>query len=686
MATVNEITQNIIAQAKLIDPNMSLEVGTPERKIVEAVAEAIATASVDIDVLSGQLYLDELAGARLDSFVSLFGFGRQLGARATGIVTVSKDTAGSYDTTIPKGTQFSTRPVGNIPNLVFVAVETVVLKANETRALVRVECTTSGTIGNVPPNTINSLPNSVNIPGVSKVTNETATSGGVDTEFDENLKARFQNTVFRNMAGTTDQYLALALSHPSVTKANVIGAQSRYVEYIQVPKTPDTTTIPYYSGATSYTTSLSSAPYSKYTFSNNYYVAKGSGKNARFLRAGKDYVFNNPARLVNGALGQSLIGNPVPNITLLGESTSVDGETITFPDNIFFFEHKYLSKASRNDWSRGIYNCVDVYINGEAPQVASSEEPFPSESTRFSGDQSNIAYYKNFIRVATNDNPTIGNRLHVLYFQPMINLTSSNITINESVYKEAKYVHPQNTAKAWTTVVYYDSFTTAFYKDPLFTIPAEEAHYFIVEDISTNGGTIKARNGIEWLTMPDPSTSTAAVNVAQGTSFNVDYTYDIAVSQLQAVMERSKQITTDVLVHSSNYRYMRLYITIMYTQGFTESNVDIQIYNSVAAFLNTQYYGTTIQMSDLLQVIHNTNGVDNVRWTYEDPVNDPNNPKHKVEFVTRYGDSFATRLFSDKDFILNDDELPAMPNILGGDEIQNALVIVKKAQNTWETN
>jgi hypothetical protein len=680
MATVNEITQSIITQAKLIDPNISLEIGTPERKIVEAVAEAISTASVDIDVLSGQLYLDELSGARLDSFVSLFGFGRQLGARATGVVTVSRETVGTYDTTIPKGTQFSTRPIGNVPNLVFVATETIVLRANETRALVRVECTTSGTIGNVPPNAIDSLPNSVNIPGVSRVTNEVATSGGIDTEQDENFKARFQNTIFRNMAGTTDQYLALSLSHPSVSKANVIGPQSRYVEYIQVPSAPDLVTSEYYSGNTSYTTSISSVPYSKYTFSNNYYVAKGSGKTALFLRPGKDYIFNNPASLVNGAAGQNLIGNPVPNITLFGESTSVNGTVVDFADNVFFFEHMYLSKASRNDWSRGIYNCVDVYINGELPQVASSEESFPSTAMTFSSTSSDIAYHKNFIRVATNDNPAIGSRLHVLYFQPMIKPTSSSLTINESVYKEAKYVHPHDTTKAWTGTVYYDSVTDAYYQDEAYTVAAEpdmEAHYFVVEDVSTNGGTEKARNGLEWL---------SSVVVAQGTSFNVDYTYDLAVSQLQAVMERSKQITTDVLVHSSNYRYMRLYITMMYTPGFTESNVDLQVYNSVVAFLNTQYYGTTIQMSDLLQVIHNTNGVDNVRWTYEDPIDDSNNPQHKVEFVTRYGDSFATRLFSDKDFILNDDELPALPGVLGGDAIENALVIVKKAQNTWETN
>lgn len=684
MATVNEITQSIITQARLIDPNISLEVGTPERKIVEAVAEAISVASVDIEVLTGQLYLDELAGSRIDSFISLFGFSRQLGARATGIVTVFRDSAGTYDTTIPKGTQFATTANNGIPGLVFVATETVTMRANELRALVRIECTTIGGIGNVPAGAIDSLPNSINIPGVSRVTNEVATSGGIDSESDAELKIRFQNTIFRNMAGTVDQMLAIALSHPAVTKANVIGPQSKYVEYIQVPATPDPTRSPYAPGVDAYTTSISSVPYSKYTYSNNYYVAQGSGKNAKFLKPGKDYILNNPPKFVNGAAGQSIVGNPAPNITFFGDSTSVGGETISYPGNVFFFEHVYLSKASRNNWQRNIYNCVDVYINGEQSQLASSEEAFPSTTMLFKGDSGTATYYKNFRRVATNTFAAIGNRLHVFYFQPMTGIPSGSITINERVYHEAKYVHPDDTTKAWTTKVYHkttvsgpaDPYPAGYYQDRAFTIPGVEAHYFVVEDISTNRGTVRARNGIEWL---------STVSEAEGALFNVDYNYNLAVWQLQAVAEKAKQITTDVLIHSSDYKYLRLYLTIMYVPGFTEENVNKQIYDSVAALFATQYYGTTIQMSDILQAVHNTSGVDNVRWTYQTPVNDATNPQHKIEAVTQYGASFATPLYYDKDFILKDDELPALPDIAGGDAIENALVIVKKAQNTWES-
>lgn len=679
MATVSEITQNIITQARLIDPNMSLEVGTPERKIVEAVAESIAAATVDIDVLSGQLYLDELSGTRLDSFVSLFGFGRQLGARATGIVTVSRPNVAAYNTTIPKGTQFATTATGSTPGLIFVATETVTLSASETRALVRVECTTAGTIGNVPVGAINAITSTINMPGVTSITNEIVTSGGVDTETDAELKARFQNSIFRNMSGTMDYYLALSLSHPMVTKANVIGPQSKYIEYIQTPKQPDNVPYPFYSGNTTYTTSISSVPYSKYTYSNNYYVTKGSGKGAAFLRPGKDFGFNNPARLVNGAGSQGIENNPVPNITMLGPGTmlTVDGVTkfVPFKDNVFLFEHTYLSRASRNEWLMGITNCVDIYVNGQQKQLASSEEAFPSGQMTFVNDPTNIAYNGNYIRAVTNEVPQLGNFLHILYHQPMTDIPSGSIQIEDRIYYEARY-QDSTTGRAFTTVAYRNPVDGGWYQDEDFTVVAIPAHYFIIKDTSTYGGTVRARNGIEWLNSVQEKDK----------YFNVQYNYDISIEQLQATIEGSKPVTTDVLVHSSSYKYLKLYITVMYTPGFTETNVNKEIAASLSAFFNTQYFGTTVQMSDLLQTIHNTNGVDNVRWTYETPINDINNPRHKIEIVTEYGNSFTAPVYFDQDFILDDNELPALPDIKNGQAIENALVIQVKAQNTWESN
>lgn len=695
MATASEITQNIINQARLLDPNLSLEVGTPERKIVEAVAESIAIASVDIEVLSGQLYIDELTGGRIDNFLSLFGFARQIGTRATGIVTVSRSEVSSVDSLIRKGTQFSTAPTETVPSLIFVATETVSLPANQTKVYVRVECTTIGTIGNLPAGAITSVVNAANAPGVTAVVNETPTSGGVDTENDANLKLRFQNTVFRNMAGTNDQYLALALSHSTVTKANVIGAQSNYIEYIQVPVVPDAD--PHPAAPTvypTYTTSLSSVPYSKYSYTNNYYLSKVSGADSAFLKPNIDYIYNLPAR-VNGSTTDIRNADVRPNITLLGNSTALDiagiTTSITLPGNVFLFEHKYISKASRNDWEMGVLNCVDIYVNGIQEQVASSEEQFPGTSMTFSSDRNSITNRYNFRRVATGDNPDLGNRLHTLLHQPFVAPVGSSITINGIVYNEATYT--ADDGRSYTTYVYKKPVGTVneggfietedtYWQDPDFFVAGELGDYFVIEDISTYRGTVRARNGIEWI----QSSQVDSVTPNEGASFNIDYTFNLAVTQLQSVVERAKQITTDVLVHSSDYQYMKFYLTIMYTPGFTETTVNQQIVLALNAFFGAQYYGSTIQMSDILQVIHNVNGVDNVRWTYETPVDHPTDPQHKLEMVTKYGNSFSRRVFHDTDFILNDDQLPALADTKGYSAISNALVIQRKAQNTWDSN
>jgi hypothetical protein len=439
-----------------------------------------------------------------------------------------------------------------------------------------------------------------------------------------------------------------------------------------VPTNNDSPVSVYSTDGHSYTTSISSVPYSKYTFSNNYYLARGFGKDAKFLKPGKEFVFNNPALLVNGAAGQNLLHNPVPNVTLLGQSTTVDGEIINFPGNVFLFEHMYLSKASRNDWERGIYNCIDVYVNGESQQVATSQEDFPTYGSAFVSDSRSAKFVNNYIRVVTNQRPSTDSRLHVLYFQPVVKMNMSSITIAGVEYLEAKYTPPEDTGLAFTTKVYYNNVDGAFYQDAQFTVPGVPAHYFFVEDISENRGTIRAQSGIEWLS--------STFDDLNGTSFNIEYVYNVAISQLQAVMERSKQITTDVLVHSSDFKYMKLFITVMYTPGFTETNVNQQIVSSLQAFFGTQKYGTTVQMSDLLQTIHNTSGVDNVRWTNQMPNG------NKVEIVTRYGSSFETPIYYTKDFILNDNELPSTPDTQNGQFVENAIVIQKKAQNTWESN
>src|SRR4051812_18154103 len=95
--TVDQITTNIINQLKALDPTVSAEIGTPERKIIEATAEMIASAYVDFNVLDDQHDIDQMAGGRLDAYLGNFGFGRQRPSYATGVVTFSRDSIPTAD-------------------------------------------------------------------------------------------------------------------------------------------------------------------------------------------------------------------------------------------------------------------------------------------------------------------------------------------------------------------------------------------------------------------------------------------------------------------------------------------------------------------------------------------------------------------------------------------------------------
>jgi hypothetical protein len=217
-----------------------------------------------------------------------------------------------------------------------------------------------------------------------------------------------------------------------------------------------------------------------------------------------------------------------------------------------------------------------------------------------------------------------------------------------------------------------------------------KAHYAVVEEVNSYYGTIRARSGIEWfqsgttnnylngaLTGDNISTSTytgVKIDTLTGTQFTLSgYTYDKNISDLQAIMEKNKQVTTDVLVHRTKYRYFRPIVTIMYTFGATQSVVNASIIANLESFFENQYYGSAIQLSDILQTIHNTPGVDNVRWTNTVPGG------HAMEEVNADGSSLSGGpTYITDDFFIQDNELADSPS-------SNQVTITVRAQNTWGT-
>lgn len=618
-ATQAQIAAQMIAQLRMLDPSVSAEVGTPERKILDTVAQALADAQIDLDGLSAGLDIDSKYGAALDRFLAIFGFARQKAAYATGFVSLGRISPANQDIRIPA----NTRVRANGDSVVeFATLYDAILPAGATSVIVPIRALTPGKMGNVAAYEITEIVSS-SLYGITEVFNETATSNGLDVEDDDQFKVRFKNTVFRNMAGTQDQYLALAIATAYSTKASVVGPQSKYREYIQVPSVDDTQPAqvngqgPLEPGAPtgkgvvgSYTTALSTIPYAKEIWTNiSPFISSGTGPGAHFFRENVDFTFNLGAEAKNRGDAYRLYTayptvelNPTsaaastkPNVSFTNVYTgSLEEVQAIRPNDILLLEYTYLSKASRNSLENNVTNAVDVYVDGGNETLASTVVSRPSMTSVFVDNATSMYHVENYRRTGYPETrPNIGNVLIPLYWQPVLSVPDV-IVVGQTTY----------------------------YKD---------VHYWAVEDVTELGGTVRARSGIEF--------STVEYGQAQGDGDQIDqfagpriqeistelsipingYTYDKNIVVLQAALEGSKQVTTDVLAHRSKTRYLKLDFSVMYTSGIPEADINGNIQSSVQPYLTGLYFGSVVQLSDVIQQAHAASGVDNIRWTTDLP-------------------------------------------------------------------
>jgi uncharacterized phage protein gp47/JayE len=714
--TQRELSLQMLAQLRMLDPSVSAEVGTPERKILDTVAQALTDVQIDLTQLGGALDIDAKSGAQLDRFLALFGFGRQNGVFASGVVTFSRTSPSNVDIRIPARTQVMAPNVSSalndISNAVYETTFDVTLLAGQTSVSTPIAATISGAVGNVATGAISQFV-STPIFGIQDITNLVPTTGGVDAESDEELKIRFKNTVFRNLAGTQDQYLALAASTKYTTKANVVGPISRYREYIQVPPVDDATAynVNPQSGNAEYgngiegqwTSALSTIPYSKYTYTSvPNFVSNGQvGPSQIFWREDIDWNINTTPgsrnrgdafRFANSDLTPQIGIDPVspeaqfrPNITFLNIYDG-DNEDVAAvrPGEVVLFEHAYMSSASRNDWVRRVTNCVDIFIDGGNDTLASTVIPAPGSSllSAFVNRDGSRYHYNNY-RLwgepdiapgtwASASPPAPGGSFVPntylflpLFWQPVTGLP--NIIIVRQAEDEAFFILG--------------------------------THYWLVYDNTELFGTVRARNGICW--NRNLAGATSALGTGTGLalkdftdpnlSISIDsYIYDRNVVDLQASVEASKQVTTDVLVHRARTRYFKFDITVMYTGGVNVQSTNAQIQDAVNRYLRSLYFGTVIQLSDLLQAIHNVAGVDNVRWSSDIP---GNSDLERVYETNIGGVDRGPDFTYASDFFLMDDELPALPQALSTDDLDAVIarryqalpgvIIRTRAQNSF---
>jgi uncharacterized phage protein gp47/JayE len=638
-----EISRAIRAQLQILDPDISTESLTPERKIIDTVSEVVAEAEVDTYVLDYQYNVDAKVGVDLDKFVALFGFARQGGKRATGTVTFSRANATTTDIIIPAGTQVVKPATSVSPAVIFRTVATVTVYTGTTTVDAPIEALAAGVFGNVPAFSINSISGTSGNTSLSLVSNSAATSGGTNIETDAELRIRFKNTIFRNITGTTDQYLALALSSRFTNKANVVGPQSRFIEYLQTASTTTTgshtlpvatinvvsaTSLPTsgtvvmggqtvtYTGKTGTTLTgatggtgviaagtlvaaptISQIPYSKYTYNFDYFLTDGNVASETFYnKSGVDYTFATTVP---------------PSVTATNGTTLPNGSVV-------LLEHSYTSVNSRNDPANNILNYIDVYVSGEDITSVVESTVFPSATFNNTGGSPYLR--TNFRRVNDGSTPVATNFFQELLWQPAYSLPTS-ITIGANTY-------------------------------------TLNTHYWLVRDITINKGSRRARNAIEWLS----TTTTPA-----GTTFAITYNFNKLPLVLNELMESHKQVTADVLVHAASKRYYNVYLTVMYMPGYSSTSVDQAISTALTNYFAKQQFGVVIQFSDIIDIVHEVAGVDNVRIT----TTTDNATNYGIREVAADGLTLVAN--NTTDFALQDADLPVL----------NTVVTTRKSQNTW---
>jgi uncharacterized phage protein gp47/JayE len=397
----DQFSTNILATLSTTIPTLSCALGTPERKIIDACAEAMSSASVSQYVSGTALDINTMSGLQLESFVSIFGFGRLQGIAASGTVQVTMSVASTSDTNFALSTQFYTTTSGSSTTLYFASTQAAVLTAGNLTCSIEVQCTTVGSAGNVAPGSITYISGAI---GSATVTNLSAMTGGVDTETDAELRQRFQDTVMRNVAGTSDFYEALCQQNTSVSRVVVYGPVALYTTQIVVPSTEVSLT--------------SVAQNVKYVWPNQTSVFTNLGQsNQTFYSPLDDYNLS--------------YGTPPPTFTTIstGALASMVGQIVNL-------EFQYTPSSSRNDPLNGITNKVDAYMDGMSPYTTTEQTVVSSDV--LSSEPTDPFYIDNFERVGSPGTPEAGNRFMRLGSTPIVSFPSS-ITVDGTVYTQGTH-------------------------------------------------------------------------------------------------------------------------------------------------------------------------------------------------------------------------------------------------------
>jgi uncharacterized phage protein gp47/JayE len=399
MATTADFSSNIVAALALTEPTWDTSIGSVTRKIIDAVAGAMAENSIDDHLTQYQYDIDSKSGGALDDFVAVFGQARQQAQRASGVVTFSRPSslAASQVATIPLGTQVM---AATSPPVQVGTIAPAVLALGQTSVDVPVQALQAGPQGNVAAGTLLNLASSV--PGVTTTANSQSLSGGLNQQSDADLRAQFKTTVFRNLAGTLQMYRAMALQTQAdptdptslaVSQVNVLGSRITYREQVQIV-----------SGAAS-----SSITDAAFIYASSIFLGTDIG-GGNLQTPGTQYTVT--------------LNNAVYPATLA--VTSIGSQT---PDGVYDLQFDYVPSYSRNDpfgtrWNSTAYvsDRVDVWVNGQISDSATQSCVFSTAAAQLFNSTANDPMQATRFSKLDGTHPTVGNIFMPLLFGPILSV------------------------------------------------------------------------------------------------------------------------------------------------------------------------------------------------------------------------------------------------------------------------
>ena len=546
MPSTGDVVANMVAALRASEPDLDTSIGTPIRKILDAVGESIAEAYADQHLITYQYDIDSKAGGDLDDFCALFGITRIPAQRAQGVVTFTRPNDSFAATTaaiIPPGTQVLAQT-----NPVVYAQTTVggVLNPGQLSADVPVQAVTAGPQGNLAAGLLTTIATAVS--GITKCTNTNPLTNGSAQESDDQLRARFRATVFRSLAGTQAMYMAIAQSVPqdpstpntfAVSAVNVVGSSKRYREQIQIV-----------SG-----TANSTVPDAAYIFADNVYCGTDIDS-GNFLTLGANYTFapTNPTNRTNASATIAAIAG--------------------MPDGLYDLDFEYVPQASRNDpgntrFNTGaVNNRIDVYVNGSIPTTATQSVVF-SNALTFNNTTAGSTYYNAYYETSNPaaPQPANGYIFIPLAFGPILSVPTT-MSIASTTYNLG-------------------------------------TDYWIVRRNDAFGLAPNSAYGLVWQTTRVPP---------NGSAFSITYTYNKVARNVQDAIDQWRLVGTDAKAHCAKRVNLKFNFAIVYDRNYDPTAVKTAIDTALATYLNGIGFTAQVQVSDVLQVVHNVPGVDNVRF------------------------------------------------------------------------